>query len=84
MLLGHDVVVEAGCNWYLRDIKICSLSEKNMSRELVEDQTKINNQQKKPEGSQLPRLWHVLCKPLRDVAKKRDDAKVDNLNFFKH
>jgi hypothetical protein len=55
-----------------------------MSRELVEDQTKINNQQKKPEGSQLPRLWHVLCKPLRDVAKKRDDAKVDNLNFFKH
>jgi hypothetical protein len=29
MSLGKYVVAEAGCNWYLRDINICSLSEKN-------------------------------------------------------
>jgi hypothetical protein len=29
MPLGHDVVAEARCNWYLRDINICSLSRKN-------------------------------------------------------
>jgi hypothetical protein len=28
-LLGHDVVAEAKCNWYLRDITICSLSKKS-------------------------------------------------------
>lgn len=28
MPLGHDVVAEAGCNWYLRDINIYSLSKK--------------------------------------------------------
>jgi hypothetical protein len=28
MLLGHGVVAETGCNWYLRDINICSLSKK--------------------------------------------------------
>jgi hypothetical protein len=28
MPLGYDVVAEAGCNWYLNDINICSLSKK--------------------------------------------------------
>jgi hypothetical protein len=27
MSLGHDVVAEAGYNWYLRDINIFSLSK---------------------------------------------------------
>jgi hypothetical protein len=29
--LGHDVVAEAGCNWYLHDINKCSLSKKNQA-----------------------------------------------------
>jgi hypothetical protein len=28
MPLGHDVVAETGCNWYLRDTNICSTSGK--------------------------------------------------------
>jgi hypothetical protein len=28
LLLGYYVVAKAGCNWYLRDINIFSLSEK--------------------------------------------------------
>jgi hypothetical protein len=27
MPLGYDVVAEAGCNWYIHDINICSLSK---------------------------------------------------------
>jgi hypothetical protein len=30
MSLGHCVVAEAGCNWYLLDINICSFSKKNL------------------------------------------------------
>jgi hypothetical protein len=31
MPLGHDVIAEAGCNWYLRDINICSLLKKRFT-----------------------------------------------------
>jgi hypothetical protein len=35
--VGHDVVIEAMCNWHLRGINICSLPSKNMivSRTLI-------------------------------------------------
>jgi hypothetical protein len=29
LLLGHEVVAEVGCNWYLCDINICSLLKKD-------------------------------------------------------
>ena len=36
MPLGQCVIAEAGCNWYLRDINICSLS-KNSRKAVITD-----------------------------------------------